>query len=132
MERIVISPSGFCPACDADWGLCSHANVTGYFGEYIVSEVIVSRHPGALSFIRRYLGERADYIPVLAEATREDIEGKIVYGNLPLYLAAFAAKVLAIEFSRSASRGLEYNLADMDSAGAHFAAYSVCFKKIMP
>lgn len=86
--------------------------------------VIVSRHPAAVEFIRRQLGW--DDVPVLAEATREDVAGAVVAGNIPLHLAAEAAYVIAVEFSGAPPRGAEYGMAEMEAAGARLAPYKVC------
>lgn len=77
-----------------------------------------------------------EHIPVLASATADDVRGKVVYGTLPLHLAALAVKVHAIEFpdypherdeegnvtrgymnGPLLPRGAEYTLAEMDAAG---------------
>lgn len=123
-----------------------------------MDRIIVSRHPAAVEFIARELGGHLsdhghglqyvvvprwkrgggvvcndpaspyDRIPVLASATADDVRGKVVYGNLPLHLAALAAEVVAIEFSGIPPRGAEYTLVDMDAAGARLAAYTVTAK----
>lgn len=64
-------------------------------------------------------------IRVLASATPDDVRGKVVYGNLPLHLAALTSEVHAVEFSGTPPRGAEYSLADMDAAGARLACYRV-------
>lgn len=106
--------------------------------------VIVSRHPAAVAFIARALGgtldeegsvvvperlagggKRLARIPVLASATAEDVAGAMVYGNLPLSLAALAAEVVAVEFEGAPPRGAEYSIIDMDAAGARLVRYRV-------
>ena len=86
--------------------------------------IIVSRHPAAVEWLRQQVPELVD-APVLAEATAEDVRGKIVYGNLPLHLAAAAYAVVAIEFSGQPPRGREYSVAGMEVAGAHLRTYTV-------
>ena len=66
-----------------------------------------------------------DSIPVIAEATLEDVRGKIVYGNIPLHLACAAEAVVAVEFAGPPPRGQEYDLAAMDAAGARLCGYAV-------
>lgn len=89
-----------------------------------LERVIVSRHPAAIEFIR---AERPEFAgaPVLESASASDVAGKVVAGNLPLHLAAWARKVLAVEFTGQAPRGAEYTLADMRAAGARLRAYRV-------
>lgn len=86
--------------------------------------VIVSRHPAAIEFIR---AERPDFAdaPVLASASPDDVRGYIVAGNLPLHLAALASEVIAIEFTGQPPRGTEYTIDEMRTAGAHLASYTV-------
>jgi len=79
------------------------------------SLLIVSRHPAA------HLGG----VIVLESATAEDVRGRIIYGNLPLHLAALAAEVVAVEFTGPPPRGREYSLADMEAAGAKLRRYRV-------
>lgn len=43
-------------------------------------------------------------IPILSSATAEDVAGKIVYGNLPMHLAALAAGVLENEYYHAKKR----------------------------
>lgn len=60
-----------------------------------------------------------------ANATEQDVLGKIVAGNLPLNLAALTAEVWAVEFTGQPPRGAEYGLAEMEAAGACLRAYRV-------
>jgi len=89
-----------------------------------MKNVIVSRHPAAIEFIRTASVDFAD-APVIAQATADDVRGKVVAGNLPLHLAAVTAEVVAVEFAGAPPRGLEYTLADMQTAGAKLARYRV-------
>jgi len=92
--------------------------------------VIVSRHPGAILWLRREIAKRlpawmeVDNIPVVAEATPEDVKGRWVYGNLPFHLAAEADVVSAIEFDVP-PRGGDYTPSEMQAAGAHLRDYVV-------
>lgn len=86
--------------------------------------IIISRHPAAIEFVKRSVPATL-LSPVLAQAGPDDVRGRIVYGNLPLHLAALAAEVAVIEFTGPAPRGLEYTLEDMDAAGARLARYQV-------
>jgi putative CRISPR-associated protein (TIGR02620 family) len=89
-----------------------------------MSKIIVSRHPGALAWLLQECPDLAD-VPVLSEASVVDVRDKIVYGNLPLHLAAEADRVFAIEFSGAPPRGAEYGVDEMRAAGAHLEQYSV-------
>lgn len=60
----------------------------------------------------------------LQEASEEDCNGEIVYGNVPMNLAAVATQVVAIEFDRP-PRGKELSFSDMWEAGARFVSYVV-------
>lgn len=91
----------------------------------ILKRVIVSRHPGAVAFIRQAMPEFAD-APVLAEVTSaEQIRGCLVAGNLPLHLAAETARVYAVEFAGAPPRGAEFAAADMVAAGATIREYVI-------
>jgi len=114
--------------------------------------IIVSRHPAAIEFIARQLGGQTathqgkqcieidvthpddigtpehyacQLIPIVAQATAADVRGKHIYGNLPLHLAALAAKVTVVEFDGAPPRGQEYSLEDMQAAGAVLRTYVV-------
>ena len=86
--------------------------------------VIVSRHPAAVEFVQAEHPELAG-CKVLESATSDDVEGRVVYGNLPLFLAATAAKVVAIEFTGPPPRGAEYGVDEMRAAGARLVGYKV-------
>jgi hypothetical protein len=89
-----------------------------------MNAVIVSRHPAAIEFIRDAVALPTD-TPVIESATADDVRGRVVYGNLPLHLAAHAAQVVAVEFSGAPPRGQEYDVAAMRAAGARLARYAV-------
>jgi putative CRISPR-associated protein (TIGR02620 family) len=86
--------------------------------------VIVSRHPGALEWLREHHPQVAE-APVVASATPDDVRGRVVIGNVPLHLAAQAAEVWAIEFDGPPPRGAEYSAEDMEAAGARLRRYRV-------
>jgi putative CRISPR-associated protein (TIGR02620 family) len=86
--------------------------------------VIVTRHAGAVEWLRRHHPELAE-APVVASATTEVVRGKIVVGNVPLGLAAEAAEVWAIEFDGAPPRGAEFSASDMEAAGARLRRYRV-------
>jgi hypothetical protein len=86
--------------------------------------IIVSRHPAAVEFIREEMPELTD-AEVFASVTAQDVEGKVVVGNLPLSMACLAAEVIAVEFEGAPPRGQEYGVEDMRAAGAKLARYRV-------
>lgn len=106
-------------------------------------DVVVSRHPAAVEFIAAEIGGRVvgdgeqsfitvevgprktRMIPVLAQAGPDDVDGRVVGGNLPLHLAALARLVVAVEFDGEPPRGREYGLPEMRAAGAHLRVYRV-------
>ncbi len=90
----------------------------------MAENIIVSRHPAAIAFIRAERPELAD-APVLASATVADVAGRHVYGNVPLGLAVHADGVTTVEFAGPPPRGAEYGIAEMRAAGAHLATYTV-------
>ncbi|MEK7182640.1 MAG: CRISPR-associated protein Csx16, partial [Patescibacteria group bacterium] len=61
-----------------------------------MKHVIVSRHAAAIQFIRETAPALAE-ARVVESATEADVAGQVVYGNLPLHLAALAAEVNVIE-----------------------------------
>lgn len=86
--------------------------------------VIVSRHAGLLAWLEQH-GVTGRVIT--GNATPQDVRGRDVYGILPLWLAAEAARVtevsmpgLPLEY-----RGKEYSPAEMDAWGAHMVRYQV-------
>lgn len=89
-----------------------------------MKRIIVSRHPAAIKFIRAEAPEFADAL-VVEQATVADVTGAIVAGNLPFYLAALAAQVVAVEFAGTPPRGAEYGVEEMRAAGARLRRYTV-------
>lgn len=88
--------------------------------------IIVSRHPATVAYLREELGpEWADAPVIDGNATASDVEGAVVAGNLPLHLAALAASVIAIEFSGDPPRGTEYGRTEMAAAGVRLREYRV-------
>lgn len=86
--------------------------------------VIVSRHAAAVEFIKSVVALPED-VRVVASATERDVAGRVVYGNIPLSLAACARIVWAVEFEGPPPRGQEYTAQDMRDCGAVLRAYRV-------
>ena len=85
--------------------------------------IVVSRHKAAIEFIRQEMCWRPGSFRVVESATADDVQGMHVYGNLPMHLAALAAKVTVVEFAGEAPRGQEYDLSAMQKAGARLVTY---------
>jgi hypothetical protein len=66
-------------------------------------------------------------IPVLWQknATPKDVQGKVVYGNVPLDLAALCECVCPVLFKGNPPRGAEYTKDDMVQAQAYLGYYAV-------
>jgi hypothetical protein len=92
---------------------------------YAMKKLIVTRHPAAAEFIREELGSGWQDAEIKPEVTEEDVKNAVVAGNLPLHLAAKAARVLAVEFEGPPPRGAEFTVEDMRSAGARIMPYVV-------
>lgn len=90
--------------------------------------VIISRHAGAIEWLAR----QGITGSVIAQATAEDVRGKVVVGNLPLHLAALALRVGSIDLPNlaAADRGRDLTPAEMDAAGASVQWYEV--KAVQP
>jgi hypothetical protein len=89
------------------------------------TSVIVSRHAAAVDFIRREMSLDESVPVITGNATPSDVEGKVVFGNVPMHLACMATMVVAIEFPSAPPRGNEYTIEDMDKAGARLVGYKV-------
>jgi hypothetical protein len=87
--------------------------------------VIISRHPAAIEFVRANDARFIDAPVITGNATPADVAGKVVAGNVPLYLAALADLVVAVEFDGAPPRGQEYGLHEMEAAGARLVQYVV-------
>ncbi len=98
-------------------------------GSVLVVEKWLDDSTGDYHFPETGVEMPREYVPVIANATADDVRGKIVYGNVPLHLACLAELVVAIEFSGDAPRGMEYTLEQMDAAGAKLVRYQVTKKE---
>ena len=85
--------------------------------------VIVSRHAGAVEWLRR----QGIAGTVIEQATADDVAGKVVIGNLPMHLAAEAHQVGSIDLPGLAreQRGRDLTPEEMDVAGACVRWYIV-------
>lgn len=84
--------------------------------------IIVSRHAGAVEWLRRQgiVGE------VIASADAETVRGRHVIGNLPMTLAAEAASVTIISMTvPPEARGRDLTPEEMDEFGAKLKKFKV-------
>lgn len=88
-----------------------------------MKNLIVTRHEGAIEWLRRQ-GITGD---VVAHATADDVAGRIVYGALPLHLAAAADAVVAIDIPDlpAGKRGHELSADELTEYGATLTRYVV-------
>ena len=93
--------------------------------------VIISRHRGAIQFIKEELPEFEKAI-VMGTATEEDLKGAIVVGNLPINLAAEAFRVFPVLFKGNPPRGQEYTADEMREAGAYIGGPYVVMRQSIP
>ena len=112
----------------------------------VMKRIFVSRNEAAIQWLATWFFGREQYVDTILEgvrvlkagargsdeelfvyptATAAIVRGNVVYGNVPLHLAALAAEVWAIEFKGTAPRGAEYSLEDMYAAKAHISKYVV-------
>ena len=91
--------------------------------EFTPPTIIVSRHAGAVEWLRQHGFEGR----VIAQATRLDVEGCIVAGTLPMHLAALAKEVWIIDMPdlTAEQRGRDLTPDEMDAAGASITQYRV-------
>lgn len=84
--------------------------------------VIVTRHAGAVEWLRRH-GVEGE---VVAQADAATVAGRVVVGALPLHLAALAAEVVAIDMNLPPNlRGVDLTPEQMDECGATLRRYRV-------
>ncbi len=86
--------------------------------------VIVSRHEGAV----KWLAQRGITGQVLTHVSDPaQVADKAVVGNLPLHLAAQAARIGSIDMPglRADQRGQDLSPEEMDAAGASIVWYEV-------
>ena len=89
--------------------------------------VVVTRHKGLVSWLWRKLDFDIQDVKVIEHATANDVQGAVVYGVLPLDLAAEAAEVwtVAMPGLRPDQRGQDLTPEEMDEAGAHLVGFKV-------
>mgnify|MGYP000384626105 CR=1 FL=1 len=88
-----------------------------------MSNLIVARHAGLVEWFRRR-GIEGECITHVSYP--EQIEGKIVFGVLPIHLAALTDMVIAVEmWMTPKQRSRELSADEMDGCGARMRAYRV-------
>jgi len=92
--------------------------------------LILTRHSGAVEFIKRNLPEFKD-ASVKDFAEPNEIKGKIVAGVIPLVLIPLCKKAYAIVFPKcNAPRGYDITYEQMIEAGAEIWEVALFYKKI--
>lgn len=86
--------------------------------------VVVSRHNGVVEWLHQR-GIAGQVISHVSDV--EQIRGKIVYGVLPLHLAAECEMVISVDLPGLSpeQRGKDLSPAEMDKAGAILSMYVV-------
>lgn len=90
----------------------------------IDTPLIVTRHAGLVAWLASSRGIVGD---VISHASAADVAGRVVYGVLPLHLAAEAVAVVTVDLPDLPAdrRGAELSPSEMDEAGATLRAYFV-------
>jgi CRISPR-associated protein Csx16 len=88
------------------------------------TNLIVSRHSGAVEWLKLH-GVTGEVVAHVDNPQR--VAGRVVYGILPLHLAALAAKVVVIDLPglQADQRGKDLTPEEMDAAGAVMSTYRV-------
>ena len=89
-----------------------------------VDPVIVTRHAGLVAWLEKQgvTGE------VISHVTSPDqVAGRVIYGVLPLHLAAEAEEIVVVDMPRLPAelRGVDLTPEQMEEAGATLARYRV-------
>ena len=88
-------------------------------------KVVITRHPALVELLRE-LGLTDESTPVLSHASPADVEGKHVFGVLPLSLASLAEKVTEIPLALTpGDRGVELTLERMKQIAGEPTTYVV-------
>lgn len=75
-------------------------------------DLVVARNPDLLLFFQE-IGVASSSAGWINHATREDVEGRVIAGALPLHLAALARAVVQVDFLASPQERGALPLADM-------------------
>lgn len=88
------------------------------------AQIIVTRHAGTVEWLKSH-GVDGEVISHVSDPVQ--IVGKIVFGVLPLHLAAQAHAVVSIDMPDlpADKRGVDLTPAEMDSFGARMTTYKV-------
>jgi len=88
--------------------------------------LFVSRHAGALDWLRAHHPELAEACRHVTHATPADLAGNIVIGTLPVHLAALCEEYWHLEMDVPASlRGRELTVEDMEHCNCRITRYVV-------
>ena len=118
------SPSGYKSISDE----AATEFIRQFFPEFEWGPVIVTRHSGAVEWLRRR-GITGEVISHVSDPAQ--VADRTVYGVLPLHLAALADEVVSVDLPnlRPDQRGKDLTPEEMDEAGANLRRYRVFEKK---
>jgi len=87
--------------------------------------VIITRHPGALKWLRKHHPEYKE-VEHIVHAKPEDIEGNIVIGMLPIHMAVLAKEYWNLSLNIPAEmRGKELTVSDMEKYNCKIEQYKI-------
>lgn len=92
-----------------------------------MSNIIVTRHAPLVAWLKQH-GIEGE---VIAQATVADVQGKDVFGVLPMWLASHARSVTEVSMpdlpleSRAKVNGGDFTVEQMDHWGAHMRRFEV-------
>ena len=88
-----------------------------------MEKILITRHEALVEFLQKQ-GLKFDM--VVSHADAETVNGKDVYGVLPLHLAALANTITSVDMNLPAEmRGKELSLEDVERYFVGFATYKV-------
>ncbi len=89
------------------------------------NKLIVTRHPALIEYLKNE-GHVDNEVEHISHANVEDVEGKHVFGILPLWLACHAAKLTEVQLRLpTAKRGKELSLKDIEFYAVNPKTYTI-------
>lgn len=86
--------------------------------------LIVSKRPEEVEFIRNQTGLPKN-TRVIADPKPEDVEGNIVYGNMPFELAALTHMIIMVQYDCKLEDDFNYSVDGLVFLGARLKAFKV-------
>lgn len=90
------------------------------------NNVIITLHAGLVEWLKR----RGIEGPVYTRVKHNDIKGKHVFGSLPVYLAASAARYTIITMSKNSGTPKDLTADEMDELDARMETFEIRKKKL--